>query len=84
MNNYNENDFYLFLSMFANVLQIADFKMNVTQLSNDDLMKHLLQQDNVLDDQTNNYLKKIVEQNETIIKQNEEIKKLLKGENKLP
>ena len=54
--------------------------MNVTQLSNDDLMKHLLQQDNVLDDQTNNYLKKIVEQNETIIKQNEEIKKLLKGE----
>ena len=80
MNNYNENDFYFFLSMFANVLQIADFKMNISQLSNDDIMKHLLQQDNVLDDQTNNYLKKIVEQNETIIKQNEEIKKILKGE----
>ena len=79
MNNYNENDFYFFLSMFANVLQIADFKMNVTQLSNDDLMRHLLQQDNVLNDQTENYLKKIIEQNETIIKQNEEIKKLLKG-----
>ena len=80
MNNYNENDFYFFLSMFANVLQIADFKMNVTQLSNDDLMKHLLQQDNVLDDQTNNYLKKIVKQNEIIINQNEEIKRLLRGD----
>lgn len=80
MNNYNENDFYFFLSMFANVLQIADFKMNVTQLSNDDLMKHLLQQDNVLNDQTENYLKKIIEQNETIIKQNEEIKRFLRGD----
>ena len=79
MNDYDNNSL-LFLSVLANVLQIADYQMNVTQLSNDDLMKHLLQQDNVLDDQTNNYLKKIVEQNETIIKQNEEIKKLLKGE----
>lgn len=79
MNDY-DNNFLLFLSVLANVLQIADFKMNVTQLSNDDLMKHLLQQDNVLDDQTNNYLKKIVKQNEIIINQNEEIKKFLKGE----
>lgn len=75
MNDYDNNSL-LFLSVLANVLQIADYQMNISQLSNDDLMKHLLQQDNVLDDQTNNYLKKIVEQNETIIKQNEEIKKL--------
>ena len=77
MNNYNENDFYFFLSMFANVLQIADFKMNISQLSNDDIMKHLLQQDNILDDQTNNYLKKIVKQNEIIINQNEEFNDIL-------
>ena len=79
MNDYDNNSL-LFLSVLANVLQIADYQMNISQLSNDDLMKHLLQQDNVLNDQTENYLKKIIEQNEIIIKQNEEIKKLLKGE----
>ena len=79
MNDYDNNSL-LFLSVLANVLQIADYQMNISQLSNDDLMKHLLQQDNVLNDQTENYLKKIIEQNEIIIKQNEEIKKFLKGE----
>ena len=82
----NENGSYFFLSILANILQVADFQMNVTQLSNDDLMRHLLEQDKILDtqnkaldDQTNNYLKKIIEQNEIIIKQNEEIIRLLKG-----
>lgn len=41
--------------------------MNMTQLSNDDLMRHLIEQDKVLEEQTNDYLKKIVEQNEKII-----------------
>lgn len=75
------NDYYYMLALLANLMQIADFQMNVTQLSNDDLMKHLLQQDKVLDEQnnvlqeqTNIYLK-------TIVKQNEEIIKLLKGGN---
>ena len=80
MNNYNENDFYFLFGMFANFLQILDYQMNISQLSNDDLMKHLLEQDFVLDDQTNNYLKKIVKQNDILIKQNEEIKTLLKGD----
>ena len=74
----NENNPYFLLGILANILQIADFQMNVSQLSNDDIMQHLLLQDRVLDDQTNNYLKKIIEQNEKIIQQNEELKKLLK------
>lgn len=76
----NENNSYFLLGILANVLQIADYQMNVSQLSNDDIMRHLLLQDRVLDDQTNNYLKKIIEQNEKIIQQNEELKKLLKGD----
>lgn len=64
MENYN----YFILSIIANMCQVMDFQMNIAQLSNDDLMKHLLQQDKVLDEQTNIYLKKIIEQNEDIIK----------------
>lgn len=66
----NENNFnaYFLLSIIANLCQLADFGMNISQLTNDDLMKHLLSQDNILDEQTNVYLKKIVEQNEEILK----------------
>ena len=62
MEDYN----YFILSIIANMCQLMDFQMNMSQLSNDDLMKHLLQQDKVLDEQTNIYLKKIIEQNEEI------------------
>lgn len=62
MEDYN----YFILSIIANMCQLMDFQMNMAQLSNDDLMKHLLQQDKVLDEQTNIYLKKIIEQNEEI------------------
>ena len=61
-----ETDNYFILSIIANMCQLMDFQMNMAQLSNDDLMKHLLQQDKVLDEQTNIYLKKIIEQNEEI------------------
>lgn len=64
MDDYN----YFILNLIANMCQLMDFQMNVSQLSNDDLMKHLLQQDKILDEQTNIYLKKIVEQNDEIIK----------------
>lgn len=62
------NDNYFVLSIVANMCQLMDFQLNITQLSNDDLMRHLLQQDKVLDEQTNLYLKKIIDQNEEIIK----------------
>ena len=62
MDDYN----YFILSLIANMCQLMVFQMNVSQLSNDDLMKHLLQQDKILDEQTNIYLKKIIKQNEEI------------------
>lgn len=72
--NQNNNDFYFFLSYMANILQIADFQMNVKQISNDELLKYLEHQDQ-------DFLKTIVEQNVEIIKQNEKIIELLtKGE----
>jgi hypothetical protein len=79
----NEQDgfgsFWFWLNVVANYAQIESYEMNQKQLSNQDLMQHLQEQDRVLenqnkvlDEQTNIYLKKIVEQNEEIIR-------LLKG-----
>lgn len=68
MNNYE------LLSLLANVLQVANFQMNVQEISNDELLKHLVKQDKVLDEQTrelqeqtNIYLKKIIQQNNEIL-----------------
>ena len=55
------------LVVLANLCQLASFDMNLTEVSNDSIMKHLLQQDKILDEQTNDYLSKIVKQNEEII-----------------
>ena len=63
----NNSYSYFILSIVANICQLMDFQMNMTQLSNEDLMRHLIEQDKVLEEQTNDYLKKIVEQNEKII-----------------
>lgn len=63
-NNY---DAYFLLSVIANLCQLADFQMNVSQLSNDDLMKELQKQDEILDEQTQIYLKTIIKQNNKII-----------------
>lgn len=66
MNNNNYNFFFM-LGVLANLCQIYDLDLNLNQTSNDELMKELSKQDRVLDEQTNTYLKKIVEQNELII-----------------
>lgn len=63
----NNFDAYFLLSVIANLCQLADFEMNVSQLSNDDLMQELQKQDKILNEQTQVYLKKIVEQNKQII-----------------
>lgn len=61
------NDFnILFLSVLANVCQLDSWQMNRKSLSNEDLLKYLQHQDN-------DYLNKIIEQNDIIIKQNNEI-----------
>lgn len=68
------NNSYYWISMLANFCQLANFQMNVQQFSNDDIMNHLIKQDKILDsqtnmlqEQTNNYLKRIIEQNDEII-----------------
>lgn len=66
--NFNNNYlFYFMLSVLANICQLADFDMNVKQVSNDEIMKVLEKQNNVLNEQTEIYLKEIVEQNKLII-----------------
>lgn len=65
--------FWFWLAVVSNYCQIQSYEMDKKQISNDELMKHLEYQDMILNEQTNDYLKKIIEQNETIIN-------LLKGE----
>lgn len=55
------------LSLIADILQIANYQLNIEQTSNDQLMKELRSQDKILNEQTNIYLKKIIEQNNEII-----------------
>lgn len=76
-----QHDFWFYLSFMANVAQLYDLQLNLGQTNNDQIMKHLLEQDDILDKQnkvleqqdrvldlqTNVYLKQIVEQNQTII-----------------
>jgi len=63
----NNNGFFL-LNVLANCFQMLDYNLNVTQTSNDVLFKEIQKQNK-------EYLEKI-------IKQNEEIIKLLKDGNK--
>ena len=60
------------ISIASYLLSIQNLQSNQQQISNDDLSKHLESQDRILQEQNEKYLKKIIEQNETIIK-------LLKG-----
>lgn len=75
----NDYDFFFWLAVVANWCQIESYEMNKKQISNDEIMKHLEKQDDILNEQTNDYLKKTIVQNEIIIRQNEDIISLLKG-----
>ena len=61
MNNFNRN-----LETLSNILQILSYQILMTDFNNNDLMKYLQHQDQLLD---------------KIIDQNEQILKLLKGGN---
>lgn len=61
-------DFFFWLGVVANFLQIENYKMLLKDSSNNDIMKELQVQDQTLSEQTNIYLKKIIEQNEEILK----------------
>lgn len=58
------NDFDKNLDLFSNLLQIKSYEILVNDFNNNDLMKYLQHQDELLD---------------KIIKQNEELLQLLKG-----
>ena len=72
LNNDFEPDrfgsFWFWLAVVSNYCQIESYSLNKKQISNDEIAKLLLEQDKVLDEQTNIYLKKIVEQNEEMLK----------------
>lgn len=71
----NQYDFWFWLNVTANWAQLESYQMNKKQISNDEIMKHLQKQDNILDEQTNIYLKQILENQKEIIN-------LLKGDKK--
>lgn len=58
MYNIYDNPQFDALAFLVNICQLTSFGMNVTQVSNDKIMKRLEKQDIVLDEQTNTYLKK--------------------------
>lgn len=60
------------ISIASYLLSIRNLQLNQRQASNDDLNKHLKEQDEILHEQNEMFFKKIIEQNEIIIK-------LLKG-----
>lgn len=61
------------LSVFGLYLGLMNYNLNLKQTTNDDILKELK-------DQAVTYLQHSIEQNELIIKQNEEIIHLLKGD----
>ena len=67
-------DFFFWLSVVANILQIENYIMLLKDATNNDIIKRLQIQDQTLAEQTNVYLKKIIEQNEEILKKIEKKK----------
>ena len=74
-NNFNNDNFFNTWAIITGILQLMDYNLNVRQVDNDTLLQHLQQQDRVLEEQnrelqkqTNEYLEKILRQNEEIIK----------------
>lgn len=60
------------IAIASYLLSIQNLQLNTEQTSNNDLNKHLQKQDEILQEQNERYLSKIIEQNDEILK-------LLKG-----
>lgn len=61
-----ENNFWFWLEVTSNLAQLASYDILIHDFNNNDLMEYLKHQDELLD---------------VIIQQNEELLRLLKGEN---
>lgn len=88
MDNNSNNDMSDFykeqLALLANILQVANFMMNIQQISNDEIMKMLEKQNTdyleklllKLDEQNNNYFERILARLDNLEKKID----LMKGE----
>ena len=56
------------ISIASYLLSIQNLQLNQQDLSNNNLNEHLHEQDDILREQNEKYLKKIIEQNDQIIK----------------
>ena len=75
MKNNSNDDFFNRWAIITGIIQLMDYNLNVRQVDNDTILQHLNMQDQVLENQnrelqrqTNEYLEKIVKQNEEIIR----------------
>lgn len=55
------------ISIASYLLSIQNLQLNQQQVSTDEIDKHLQKQDNILHEQNDRYLEKIIEQNKVII-----------------
>jgi hypothetical protein len=74
-NDSKNDDFFNRWAIITGIIQLMDYSLNVKQVDNDTILQHLNMQDRVLENQnkelqkqTNEYLEKIVKQNEEIIR----------------
>lgn len=82
MKNNSNDDFFNRWAIITGIIQLMDYNLNLQQVDNDTLLQHLNMQDQVLENQnkelqkqTNEYLEKIVRQNEEIIKRIERLER---------
>lgn len=55
------------ISIASYLLSVQNLQLNQQQTSNDDINKHLQDQDEILNEQNERYLTKIIQQNEEIL-----------------
>ena len=80
--NFNNDSFFNAWAIITGILQLMDYNLNVRQVDNDTLLQHLQQQDRVLEEQNRELQKQTNEYLEKILRQNEEIIKMLNKKNK--
>lgn len=83
MDNKNNDDFFNRWAIITGILQLLDYNLNVRQVDNDTLLQHLQKQDRVLESQNRELQKQTNEYLEKILKQNEEIMKKINKNDKL-
>lgn len=77
--NFSNDKFFNAWAIITGILQFMDYNLNVRQVDNDTLLQHLQKQEQILEEQnkelqkqTHEYLEKILEQNEEIIRKLDE------------